>query len=107
AGALREAGAQSAVRRLSDPSGLPRAGGRGNEEVAMSQNSARKLHAHATATKEVPPRFEGIIRNYSPGDVNRLRGSVRVEHTLAELGAAKLWALLHSEDYVAALGALT
>jgi len=72
----------------------------------MSQ-SARKLHAHPPAHGRIPPRFEGIVRNYSQGDVARLRGSVRVEHTLAELGADKLWTLLHTEDYVAALGALT
>jgi isocitrate lyase len=52
-------------------------------------------------------RFEGIERPYSPQDVDRLRGSVMIEHTLARRGAEKLWNLLHTEDYVAALGALT
>jgi isocitrate lyase len=52
-------------------------------------------------------RFRGIVRNYANADVQRLRGSFRVEHTLARLGAERLWELLHTEDYVAALGALT
>ena len=52
-------------------------------------------------------RWEGIRRDYSPQDVERLRGSLRVRHTLAEAGAARLWELLHTEDYVPALGALT
>lgn len=53
------------------------------------------------------PRWQGLTRPYSAADVVRLRGSVRVEHTLARLGAERLWQLLHGEDYVAALGALT
>jgi isocitrate lyase len=52
-------------------------------------------------------RWKGIRRDYSPEDVARLRGTVCVRHTLAELGAARLWELLHTEDYVNALGALT
>ena len=52
-------------------------------------------------------RFEGITRTYSPKDVEKLRGSVRIQYTLAEMGAKRLWELLHSEPYVAALGALT
>jgi isocitrate lyase len=55
----------------------------------------------------VPPRFAGIVRPYSPEDVERLRGSVKIAHTLAEMGARRLWELLHTEDYVQALGALT
>ncbi|WP_431804321.1 isocitrate lyase [Halobacillus andaensis] len=52
-------------------------------------------------------RWEGITRPYEPEDVIRLRGSIDVQHTLAELGSSKLWELLHKEDYVHALGALT
>jgi isocitrate lyase len=52
-------------------------------------------------------RWEGIERPYADEDVRRLRGSVQVEHTLASLGAERLWKLLHQEPYVAALGALT
>ena len=52
-------------------------------------------------------RWEGIERPYGEEDVERLRGSVQVEHTLARLGAERLWELLQEESYVAALGALT
>ena len=52
-------------------------------------------------------RFKGIRRDYSPADVERLRGSVTVEHTLARLGAERLWRLLHERPFVRTLGALT
>jgi isocitrate lyase len=52
-------------------------------------------------------RFAGIERPYSVEDVLRLRGSVKIEHTLAQLGAERLWDLLHTEHHVHALGALT
>jgi isocitrate/methylisocitrate lyase len=55
-----------------------------------------------SATKE---RFAGIYRTYEPNDVLRLRGSIQIRHTLAEIGAGRLWSLLHSEPFVAALGA--
>jgi isocitrate/methylisocitrate lyase len=54
-----------------------------------------------------PDRWAGITRPYSDLDVKRLRGSVRIEHTLARLGAQRLWELLTTQDYVQALGALT
>ncbi|UXA70750.1 isocitrate lyase [Xanthomonas prunicola] len=53
------------------------------------------------------PRWNGIARNYSAADVVRLRGTVHVEHSLARLGAEKLWTSLHSTPFVNALGALT
>jgi isocitrate lyase len=53
------------------------------------------------------PRWQGIKRDYTPADVRRLAGSVRVAHTLADRGARKLWQLLNSEPYVPTLGALT
>ena len=52
-------------------------------------------------------RFAGIERPYTQEDIERIRGRFRIEHTLARLGAERLWKLLHSEDYVPALGALT
>ncbi len=52
-------------------------------------------------------RFEGIIRPYTKTDVERLRGSFSIEHTVATLGARRLWELLHTEEFVGALGALT
>ena len=54
-----------------------------------------------------PKRFEGIRRDYNPADAERLAGSFRIRHTLAERGAARLWHLLRTEPYVATLGALT
>ena len=52
-------------------------------------------------------RFVGVERPYTAADVERLRGRFHIEHTVARLGAERLWKLLHSEPYVAALGALT
>ena len=52
-------------------------------------------------------RWKGTKRPYSSQQVERLRGSFQVEHTLARLGAERLWWLLHHEEYVPALGALT
>src|SRR5918911_3724541 len=53
------------------------------------------------------PRWEGITRPYTAEDVARLRGSVKIEHTLARMGAERLWDLMHEKPYVRALGALT
>ena len=63
--------------------------------------------APAPEIDPMPGRWDGITRTYSPDDVLRLRGSIRVEHTLAQMGARRLWRLLRSEDYVPALGAVT
>ncbi len=61
-----------------------------------------KLH------RDVPTgRFYGIERPYSIDDVRRLRGSVELRYTLAEMGAKRLWQLLHRDDFVNALGALS
>ena len=59
------------------------------------------------ASSPLPDRWAGIQRDFSHADVMRLRGSIVVRSTLAELGAAKLWKALHTEPWVAALGALT
>ncbi|HNQ14447.1 MAG TPA: isocitrate lyase, partial [Pyrinomonadaceae bacterium] len=53
------------------------------------------------------PRWEGIERPYTPEDVVKLRGSVKIEYTLAKLGAERLWELMKTRDYVNSLGALT
>ncbi|MBA2615177.1 MAG: isocitrate lyase [Actinobacteria bacterium] len=63
--------------------------------------------AQLTAAWGSDERWEGIERPYSAEDVVRLQGSVVVEHTLARLGAQKLWRSLQEEDYVASLGAMT
>jgi isocitrate lyase len=57
--------------------------------------------------KHFPDRFAGIRRDYTPEDVERLRGSVQIEHTLAKRGAARLWRLLNEGKFVRSLGALT
>ncbi|MBV9783836.1 MAG: isocitrate lyase [Acidisphaera sp.] len=54
-----------------------------------------------------PERFAGIRRDYTAADVEKLGGSFRVRHTLAEMGARRLWHLLQTEPYVPTLGALT
>ena len=53
------------------------------------------------------PRWTGIKRPYQSGDVERLRGTVRVEYTLARIGAERLWSLLQTEPFVTSLGAVT
>jgi isocitrate lyase len=53
------------------------------------------------------PRWDGITRDYTADDVLRLRGSIDIEHTLAKMGADRLWDLLNDTPYVTALGALT
>ena len=58
-------------------------------------------------TPPEPGRFDGIVRDYTPSDVARLSGSFRIKHTLAEMGARRLWHLLKTEPYVNTLGALT
>ena len=52
-------------------------------------------------------RFDGVVRPYSRADVEKLKGSVTIEYTLARLGAARLWELLQTRDYVNSLGALS
>src|SRR5438874_2015055 len=53
------------------------------------------------------PSWKGITRPYGTEDVERLRGSIEIEHTLAQLGAERLWNLLHMQSCVPALGAMT
>jgi len=53
------------------------------------------------------PRWRGITRTYSAEEVVKLRGTVQIEHTLARMGSEKFWRLIHQEDPVCWLGALT
>src|SRR5690625_4305619 len=71
--------------------------------------SARRQEASAALQRdwETNPRWAGIERTYSADDVIKLRGSITEEHTLARRGAERLWDLLHTEDYINSLGALT
>jgi isocitrate lyase len=98
-----------------------------NEYIMMNENGnnghngshgtnghgRRRLYEYSRAVTELMSdwegnlRWKGIKRPYSAEDVVRLRGSIQIEYTLARLGAVRLWNLLHSEPYVAALGALT
>jgi len=73
---------------------------------------SRRLHAVRDPKSierdwETNPRWDGITRDYTAEDVLRLRGSIDIQYTLAEMGAERLWELLHSDTFVAALGALT
>ncbi len=63
--------------------------------------------AQSAGTGAAAGRWNGITRPYADADVERLRPSLRVAHTVAEHGATRLWELLTTTEYVAALGALT
>jgi isocitrate lyase len=67
----------------------------------------RKSVSGTSLNWQTDPRWSGIERSYSLGDVRRLQGNIVVEHSLARRGAEKLWELLHTEEFVPALGALT
>jgi len=75
----------------------------------MSTAAAIKFETHTDAARATvhARRYEGIVRPYAKADVERLRGSVQIEHTLARMGALRLWELLHTEAFVPALGALS
>src|SRR5579863_8101054 len=79
------------------------AGSNGKTHDASQAGQAARL-AGEWATK---PRWRGTKRTYTAEDVIRLRGSVQEEHTLARLGAERLWRLLHTEEFVPSLGAIT
>ena len=69
----------------------------------MLENSSSSLSGNWLSS----PRWEGVRREYTAEDVHRLRPQVLVEHTLARVGAERLWRLLGERDHVPALGALT
>ena len=71
----------------------------------MSSNG--KSNHHEMYSWDRHPRWQGITRPYTWSDVERLRGSMQIECTLARRGAESLWKLLHTEDFVPALGAIT
>lgn len=70
----------------------------------MTQAAKNFYHVVKSAPKG---RFQGIKRDYEVEDVLKLRGSLQIEHTLATRGANKLWHIINTEPYVAALGAQT
>ena len=65
------------------------------------------MKKHQPKTHELSDRWRGISRPYSASAVEKLQPSIRIEYTLARLGAERLWSLLHSEPYIASLGAMT
>jgi isocitrate lyase len=75
-----------------------------DEEKAAQYTLEQDCLSHEWANN---PRWRGVERPYSAEDVLRLRGSVQIEHTLARLGAERLWELLQTEPYVNSLGAMT
>jgi len=78
--------------------------------MESQQNGSSTVEEQAVALEKEwkeNARWSGIERPYSAQDVLRLRGSFAVEHTLARMGADRMWSLLHSEEYVNSLGALT
>ncbi|MBL8767797.1 MAG: isocitrate lyase [Planctomycetes bacterium] len=76
----------------------------GNGHASNGKPANGRFHVDAPKAKD---RFAGIVRPYSDDDVKRLQPSFPIEYSLAKRGAEKLWAMLHSEPYVHALGALT
>jgi len=88
-------------------------GSNGNGKYHLNGHSKHSVDTRTRYAEELKDswkgnlRWKGIVRPYSAEDVVRLRGSVQIEYTLARLGAERLWNLLQSETYVAALGALT
>ncbi len=75
-------------------------------------NGTSNKYAHRSVSElenewKTSPRWKGIVRDYTAEDVAKLRGSVKVEHTLGRMGAERLWDLMHSEPYVHSLGAIT
>ncbi len=74
------------------------------ESIKMSREHAIEVLKEEWARN---PRWQDVKRDYSAADVYRLRGTVRIEHTLAQIGAEKLWRLLQEEPFVHTLGALT
>jgi len=73
----------------------------------MKNNNRRDEIAELERRWKTDKRWEGVTRPYSAADVVRLRGSMPIEYSLAKWGASRLWLLMRSEPYVAALGALT
>src|SRR5271154_6102897 len=92
------------VTQQKHPSPLPT-----QEKMSAEEKTAQYALAQDCMNYEWAnnPRWRGIERPYSAEDVLRLRGSVHIEHTLARLGAERLWELLQTESYVNALGAVT
>src|SRR5262249_27603637 len=77
------------------------------ETNGEAKTNARQREVAALQDEWAGDRWAGVERTYTAEQVVQLRGSVRVEHSLARSGAERLWELLHSQHHIAALGALT
>jgi isocitrate lyase len=86
--------------------GINGRGGRNDAERGNGRNGTNG-HDGSHADWTTDARWTGITRPYTYEDVLRLRGTIQIEYTLARLGAERLWNLMHSQPYVAALGAVT
>ena len=73
----------------------------------MNNNHFSKQAQELRQEWESKERWRGITRPYSAEEVVKLRGSIQLDHTLARMGAERLWRLLHDEPFIRALGALT
>src|SRR5487761_1452936 len=106
-------GGRPVIDRRLEGNGVPSANGHSANGHSANGHSAQKpctisdKAARVRLQWQEDPRWAGVERTYSAEDVVKLRGSVTEEHTLARLGAERLWKLLHEDGYVAALGALT
>ena len=78
-----------------------------SQEAKTDMTSIKDQASQLQSQWQADPRWAGVQRTYTAEDVIKLRGSVQEEHTLARLGAERLWRLLQHEDYVNSLGALT
>src|SRR5580704_12750242 len=97
-----------ATERKNGGNGAKNSNGKNGRDRANGHtgaNSHNGTNGHAEAS--IDGRWEGIMRPYASDDVLKIRGSVKIEHTLAKLGAERLWQLMHNEPYVNALGAIT
>ncbi len=80
---------------------------RANEPQGTSAQTTSSAIAAREASWQQDSRWAGVTRPYTSADVERLRGSMQIEYTLARVGAERLWNLLQTRTYVAALGAVT
>jgi isocitrate/methylisocitrate lyase len=84
-----------------------------NEIIQRFENESQNSGRSDTGTprqgwpEAAPGRWDNVRRDYTPADVDRLRGTIRPRHTIAEMGARKLWRLLHEEAFVPTFGAFT
>ncbi|MCB7136563.1 isocitrate lyase [Cellulosimicrobium marinum] len=109
AGGTRPLGAVATTAGVAGPtSPSPHAGHASDPTAPSSRPGDQTQTADQLAAQwEADPRWAGLRRDYTAQDVVALRGSVHEEHTLARRGAERLWDLVHTEEWVPALGAFT